>query len=154
MQQGAQPQGFEVTAAEQTRKALDMRRSGMSHRAIASALGVSLKTAQNRLDEGLRLIKVENAPEARKLEADRLDYLENKLQDAVDAGDVKAIATAKSISESRRKLFGLDAPVQHDVTVTETTQADIELAELVREAKAKMAAEENRLRASSNGHKQ
>jgi hypothetical protein len=43
------------------------------------------------------------------------------------------------ISESRRKLCGLDAPVkvQADVQVTETTQEDLELQELIREAKAK-----------------
>lgn len=43
------------------------------------------------------------------------------------------------ISESRRKLVGLDAPVkvQADVQVTETTQEDLELQELIREAKAK-----------------
>jgi hypothetical protein len=45
-------------------------------------------------------------------------------------------------SESIRRLLGLDMPVKVDATVTETTQVDIELAELVREAKAKNAAEE------------
>jgi hypothetical protein len=53
------------------------------------------------------------------------------------------------ISESRRKLCGLDAPVkvQADVQVTETTQEDLELQELIREAKAKAAASAERIRA-------
>lgn len=53
------------------------------------------------------------------------------------------------ISESRRKLCGLDAPVkvQADVQVTETTQEDLELQELLREAKAKAAASADRIRA-------
>lgn len=50
-----------------------------------------------------------------------------------------AIDRLVRISESRRKLCGLDAPVkvQADVQVTETTQEDLELQELIREAKAK-----------------
>ena len=53
------------------------------------------------------------------------------------------------ISESRRKLCGLDAPVKvaADVTVTETTQEDLELQELLQEAKAKAAASAERIRA-------
>lgn len=53
-----------------------------------------------------------------------------------------AIDRLVRISESRRKLVGLDAPVkvQADVQVTETTQEDLELQELLREAKVKAAA--------------
>lgn len=53
------------------------------------------------------------------------------------------------ISESRRKLVGLDAPVkvQGDITVTETTQEDLELQELLREAKARAAASAEKIRA-------
>jgi hypothetical protein len=52
-------------------------------------------------------------------------------------------------SESIRRLLGLDMPVKVDATVTETTQQDIELAELIREAKAKNAAEEAALKGDS-----
>jgi hypothetical protein len=44
--------------------------------------------------------------------------------------------------ESRRKLLGLDAATKVDATVTEVTQQDIELQEMIRAAKAKAAAEE------------
>lgn len=52
------------------------------------------------------------------------------------------------ISESRRKLVGLDAPVKvsADVQVTETTQEDMELQELIRDAKAKAAASAQAIR--------
>jgi hypothetical protein len=49
-------------------------------------------------------------------------------------------------SDSIRRLLGLDMPVKVDATITETTQQDLELAELVREAKAKNATEEARLK--------
>lgn len=48
--------------------------------------------------------------------------------------------------ERRAKLLGLEAAVKVDATVTEVTQEDIELAELIREAKAKNAAEEERIK--------
>lgn len=44
--------------------------------------------------------------------------------------------------EALRRILGLDMPVKVEATVTETTQEDMELAELVREAQAKNAAEE------------
>ncbi|MET9517428.1 hypothetical protein [Streptomyces sp. NPDC002994] len=50
--------------------------------------------------------------------------------------------TRRRISESYRKLFGLDAPARTEVQITEVTQQDIELQELIREAKAKVNAEE------------
>lgn len=53
------------------------------------------------------------------------------------------------ICESRRKLLGVDAPVRvsADVQVTETTQEDLEAQELVREAKARAAAAEAKIKA-------
>jgi hypothetical protein len=47
----------------------------------------------------------------------------------------------------QRKLLGLDAPTKVDATVTETTQQDIELQEMVAEMRAKNANVADRLRA-------
>jgi hypothetical protein len=49
-------------------------------------------------------------------------------------------------NESQRKLLGLDAPTKVDAQVTEVTQQDIELAELIRETQARNAAEEERIK--------
>lgn len=48
-------------------------------------------------------------------------------------------------NESQRKLLGLDAPTKVDAQVTETTQQDMELQEMLRDAKAKMQLEEQRI---------
>jgi hypothetical protein len=48
--------------------------------------------------------------------------------------------------ERRAKLTGIEAAVKVDATVHEVSQADIELAELVREAQARNAAEEARIK--------
>lgn len=50
------------------------------------------------------------------------------------------------IQDRRAKLLGLDAPTQVQATVTEITQADIGLAELIAEAKARNAVVEAELR--------
>lgn len=52
-------------------------------------------------------------------------------------------------NESLRRLFGLDAPAKVDATVHEVRQEDVELAELIREAQAKNAAEEARIKGGS-----
>jgi hypothetical protein len=54
-------------------------------------------------------------------------------------------------NESQRKLLGLDAPTKVDAQVTEVTQQDIELAELVREAQAKNAADEAAIKGEARG---
>jgi Tfp pilus assembly protein PilP len=48
-------------------------------------------------------------------------------------------------SESIRRLLGLDMPAKVDHTVTETTQQDIELQEMIRDAKAKVRLEEQQI---------
>lgn len=54
-------------------------------------------------------------------------------------------------NESLRRLFGLDAPAKVDATVHEVTQQDLELQQMVRDAKAKVAAQEEALRNSPGG---
>jgi hypothetical protein len=45
-------------------------------------------------------------------------------------------------NESQRKLLGLDAPTKVDAQVTEVTQSDLELQEMLRNARAKVQLEE------------
>lgn len=47
--------------------------------------------------------------------------------------------------ESIRRLLGLDMPVKVDATVTEVSQQDLELQEMLREAKARMQSEEQQI---------
>jgi hypothetical protein len=59
---------------------------------------------------------------------------------------LRAVDRALRTRESFRKLMGLDQPTKVDARVTEVTQQDIELAELIREAQAKNAVEEARIK--------
>jgi hypothetical protein len=65
---------------------------------------------------------------------------------------LQAVDRLNRIEEQRRKtgdsicrLLGLEMPVKVDYTVTETTQQDIELQEMLRDAKAKVQLEEQRI---------
>ncbi len=104
-------------------RALGMRAGGHSYRAIARALGVSLSTAHGYVAEALADLRTHTAEQAqtlRDLEAHKLDRAERftwrALRSAGPADVAKLANTLRSISESRRRLLGLDAPVQVEHT--------------------------------------
>lgn len=62
--------------------------------------------------------------------------------DAIERGLVhhlKAMEMVNRICEARRRLNGLDMPVKVEATVHQVSQQDVELAEMIREAKARAA---------------
>jgi hypothetical protein len=103
---------------------LTLRKKGQSHRAIAetiteahrmedAAFSITYRTVGNYLREALDELAQQNqesATELREMELSRLDWLMESIAQSVDAGDPTAINTALRISESRRKLLGIDAP--------------------------------------------
>ena len=97
---------------------LRMRRAGADYAAIAKHFGVSRETAFRKVKQALQDMPKEEASELRALEAAKLDYAETRLQEAVQDGDVKAINALVRLSESRRRLLGLDLPEQHEVKIT------------------------------------
>jgi hypothetical protein len=58
----------------------------------------------------------------------------------------QALDAKLRIAERRAKLNGLDMPVRADTTVPEGAADDLEVSALIREAKAKVAAEEARIK--------
>lgn len=112
-----------IEASERACKALSLRLRGRSYRAIAQALDVSLSTAHSYVAQALASIRTqtaETAQQLRDLEMLKLDQLECKLWQAMketSAADAAKLANSiRSISESRRKLLGIDAPVRVETT--------------------------------------
>jgi hypothetical protein len=134
--------------AEQT-ECLQLRLEGKSFRAIAEATGIPLATVYARVEDAIALEVNPKAEQLRAIECERLDLYLSRLRVRIDKGDTSAIQTALRISERRSKLLGLDMPQRIEASVSshEVTQADIELQELIREAKAKNAETEAQLRA-------
>jgi hypothetical protein len=150
----------------------------MPLRAIAAATGLSLTTVWRRIDCEITETLDPLRAKVRELEIERLDrmqllvlaILEREhyvisdgrvvhrtdehgekipLQDSGPA--LAAIDRLLKIQERRARLLGLDAAMKVDATVTETTQQDLELIDMVNAAKAKAAAAEEELKAQADG---
>jgi len=149
---GAVPQRYADTTgwAEEAERCLEMRVCGCTYRQIAERMTadgypMSHQTARVRVEWAVNRIITPGVEELRKVEGERLDLILRSLLPLVAAGDPAAAAVWLRASDARRKLFGLDIPVpkQVDVTVTERTQEDVELDEMIAEVRAAQAAREN-----------
>ena len=98
-----------------------MRRAGATFQQIGDKLGITRQAAHLLVTEELKEIAEETRAEAdelRTLEAERLDLAMRAIVGKVKTGDKDAVSAWIRLSESRRKLLGLDAPTQAAVSVT------------------------------------
>jgi hypothetical protein len=139
----------QVATEDKTAEALRLRRAGASFRAVGDALGVSHTQAQRLVEHGLARIATPDAIELRAAELALLDELQQALRPRWANGDPAAISAAVRLSESRRKLLGIDADTSLRIDVTTqsvTITRDEQFAELtarlaVAEALAEIDAE-------------
>jgi hypothetical protein len=133
-----------IDDAEAAAAAVRLRTLGLSYREIAAEQGVSVATAHARVQRALAAVPVESVSELRRVELDRLDDLHKRLyavaraehpmvsHGRVIAGvrdlspNLAAMAQLLRVSESRRKLLGLDAPTRLSVRVADEVTAEIE----------------------------
>lgn len=109
-------------------KALDMRRAGQSLAQVAAHFGCHISNASKivkRALERLNRLIDEKAEEVRRLELERLDHYLACLDCGITLGDTKAIMAAVKISESRRKLLGVDAPTVQRIETHEQNEEQI-----------------------------
>lgn len=135
--------------AERRERVYAMRLTGKSLSYIAQAEGVSKTTVFNDIEAVIKAKTEVPAQQVREMELDRLDLLLDKLMPRVEQGDVQAIQTALKVMDRRAKFLGLDAPTKQDLTVHQADPMDTALGGLMREARAKQAAEEQALREGS-----
>jgi hypothetical protein len=133
-----------IGAAERRQQALILRKAGASYRAIGDRLGISEAQAHRDVQAALRALaelELSSAAEYRALELERLDGLlleasrilrtehpyvsgGKVLRGLTDDGPkLAAIDRLLRISESRRKLLGLDAPQKIAPTNPDGTEA-------------------------------
>jgi transcriptional regulator with XRE-family HTH domain len=138
--------------AEEQERVLELKKKGLTVRAIAAELGVSKSTVQNRLDAAIAEIVHPAAEAVRTLELDRLDswhaYLEDRLVDPLNRDPEKTVQTLLRCQERRARYLGLDAPEKAEITAT-VSPADEELAALLREARAQRDARLGQVRGES-----
>lgn len=142
--------------AERDAEAVRLRSRAMSYRDIAAALNVPVSAAHAMVKRGLASIPREAAETLVAVESTKLDNAERAVLAVLEAkhftvsngkliyvGDepllddapvLNAVDRLVKISESRRKLFGADAPQRSEVTVFDPTdQAITELAERLKQ---------------------
>lgn len=94
-------------------QAVEMRKQGMSYRAIAERVGVSFQQVQRDVTEELKRLAALNlnaADELRQLELERLDRIIAGLDHWVQAGNAQAAMAILKAMDTRAKLLGLYAP--------------------------------------------
>ena len=105
-----------VTAQVKEQQALELRLAGHTYDAIAAQVGyVSQRSAYRAVGRAFQRIRAhtdETAEQLRQLEDTRYDRMLRAIDEQVQQGDLSAIDRALRISIARRKLWGLDAPVQ------------------------------------------
>jgi len=110
-----QPTGTYENMADRQVRALQLRIAGLSYRAIAREMDISVATAHGDVMDALAELAEQqqaNAEQLRALELERLDTLalaaSRILRVATNTMQLAAIDRLIRISESRRKLLGLD----------------------------------------------
>lgn len=154
---GGKPYAVSNTAveADEAVRCYTLRLKGASLRDIATYEGVSRTTVQRRLDAYIANLIRPQAEQYRQIETDRLDVLSRRVWDVLDAhaGDetgapMVILAAADRlirIADRRARLLGLDMPAKLEVQAP-PDPAEIELGQMIREAKAKLAVEEAAIR--------
>lgn len=111
--------GAKARKREREKRALTLRKQGASYRDIGDALDVSEKTAYYDVQKALSRVVALTARQAenyRDLELARLDELLFAIWPAATATgsltNAEASRQALRLSESRRKLLGIDAPTE------------------------------------------
>jgi transposase len=144
--------------AKQQAECYQLQLDGLSIREIAKRTGLSVGTVHNRINAQCEAVAPALEPLVPSLaEQVRARHLEQivawlvKLNDQIerDLAVARNVEVGTRLLEREAKLLGIDAPQQVQATVTQVTQEDIALAELVREAQAAAAVAEQQLRKGS-----
>jgi len=116
---------------------------GLTLRQIGQRMGIHHTTVLDIVNRGIAEVRDPLVNEVRRVADERWHLLWNKLQPAVEAGDVQAIEVGRKLLESWRKMYGIDGPIS--IQVTETGGADDAVVKLIAEAEAVIAAEEAKI---------
>ena len=123
--------------AQEQEQALQLKLQGHSVRSIAQIMGMPPSTVQDRLQAAYDQLVHPVAEEVRRLELERLDRWQLRLEEKLDDGEdpVRVVPTALKVQERRARLLGLDAPERSEVTATVLPAADPAVDQLLSQAR-------------------
>jgi hypothetical protein len=160
--------------AEEQRICYELYLAGHNLREIAELTGLSKTTVSRRLECEIRETVDPLREQYRRVQHDRLERLFNRAVEIIrtphplvsdgrvvrgpdgvpleDPGvTLAAIGRAESLVGRMMRLHGTEGALKVDATLTETTQQDLELIDMVNKAKADAALAEARLKGGVDG---
>ncbi len=168
------PRYTNANFAEEQRTCYQLYLAGHVLREIAELTGLSKSTVARRLECEIRETLDPLRTEYKRVQHDRLEALWRKTAEIIRAPHLvvsegrvvkgpdglpmedhgvtlAAIGRAEALVGRMMRLHGTEASVKVDATITETTQEDLELADMIRTAQAKAAAAESQLKENADG---
>lgn len=129
--------------ADQERKneAYRLRVAGKTYREIGRLMGIGHGTAERWCKEYMETVSLPLIDEVRKMEVDRLTRYLDVLDARIDDGDDKAVNLAIKVSESLRKLLGVDVPTVSITEHREVSELDLDIRRLIETQNAANAAQ-------------
>lgn len=137
------PRSNELARLNEIDRAFTLRLEGLSVRAVAIELGRDHRTISRWIDEEIERRISPKVEKLREMAIARLDEMSREawavLRAAPRGGELRLKALDRLIQIERRRAatIGSDSPVRVDAVLTERTQADLEMEELLREAQAR-----------------
>lgn len=145
-----------VLEAEEIDYCLKLYKEGHSYRTIEKMFEadrgyrLSHRTIGVRIKKGIDMIVIPAVDDYRKVELERLNYLDQKNAEKLEAGDAGAITVALRISERRSKLLGMDAPQQVQAVVATVDVTETPFGELMKQRLTEQKALEAQLAAEDD----
>ena len=120
-----------IAAVERQRRALELRKAGMTYQGIADRLGYSgVSGCYKAIRAAIRAVVKEPAEEVLALELQRLDDLLAGVWVAARQGDVAKLDRVLKIMARRASLLGLDAPTKFADATDRRKEAEAIAAEI------------------------
>lgn len=108
--------------------AVQLRRQGLSYQDIGARLGVDKKTAWTYVQRAMAERARETATDRDALIGEQVEIIDTIIEGLLPkaaAGDARAAEVLLKALERHARLFGLDAPVRVNATVTDEMTAQI-----------------------------
>ncbi|MFG3051893.1 hypothetical protein ACGFZP_13210 [Kitasatospora sp. NPDC048239] len=142
-----------VQIADRRARMIQARIDGRSFDDIAADPGFGYSSSDHARKDFTRARRAAKEAEQEMVDlwvdqhVDRLEYYLTRLSPRIDRGEPRAIEVAVMVCKEIAKVQGLYAPTRAEVTIEQAPSAtDLELRDMINEAKARQAAEEAQLR--------
>lgn len=104
--------------AERHRRALELRKAGLTYHAIAQQLGYAdLNGARSAVMKAMENVVVEPAKELRIIQYERCNHMLMILWPKVQAGEERAMQQALALMDKMDRLMGTEQPMKQEIDI-------------------------------------